>query len=88
MSLMKFARSRLWRTPSFFKIKEKKEKPMFDKIFAALKQECGLNHMTSLMNALNQVAAHFGDEYVKDQNARNAAIDAVKDVLEGLKKAA
>lgn len=87
MSLIKVASSRLWRVPSFFKTK-KKEKPMFDKIFGALKKETGLPHITSLMNAINQVMAHFNDEYVKDQDARNAAIDALKDVLEGLKNPA
>ena len=80
MSLKNFVKS-------LFTIK-KQEKPMFDKIFGALKKETGLPHITSLMNALNQVVAHFNPEYVKDQSARNGAIDALKDLLEDLKQKA
>lgn len=92
MSLLQFAKSKLWRTPSMFheqeKTQENKDNPMFDKLFAALKAEHGLPHMTSLLNAINQVAAHFNEEYVKDHDVRNAALDALKDIFEGLKKPA
>lgn len=59
---------------------------MFDKIFSAFKNEAGFPHMVSVMNALNQVVAHFEDQYVKDHNARNASIDALCELLNSLKK--
>lgn len=61
---------------------------MFDTMFNALKSETGIAHKASLMNAINQLLAHFGDDYVKDANVRDAAIDALCDILKSQKQSA
>ena len=87
MSLLQFARNKFWRSSKSFEEKpEPKGDPMFDKLFSSIKDELGLAHITSLINAINQVSAHFNDEYVKDGNLRNASLDAVCEVFQGLKK--
>ena len=61
------------------------DKQMLDKIMAAFKNGADVTHMTSFMNAVNQVMAHFQADYVKDGNARDAAIDALVELLQNQK---
>ena len=86
MSLFEYAKSKLWRSSECFAEKKQMEKPMFDKLFGSLKDELGLSHIASLLNAINQVSAHFNDEYVKDHDLRNASLDAISEVFQSLKK--
>ena len=86
MSLFEYAKNKFWRSSAVFEEPQEEEKPMFDKLFGALKDELGLPHITSLLNAINQVSAHFSDEYVKDHDLRNASLDALSEVFQSLKK--
>lgn len=86
MSLLDYAKNKFWRSAKTFEETKEEEKPMFDKLFASLKDELGLPHITSLLNAINQVSAHFNDEYVKDHDLRNASLDALSEVFQSLKK--
>ena len=88
--MLESLKSKLWQSRTAKledqKNQEAKDKIMFDKIFGSFKDEAGFPHMVSVMNALNQVVAHFEDQYVKDQNLRNASIDALCELLNSLKK--
>jgi hypothetical protein len=58
---------------------------MLDKMFDSLKVDNAIQHMTSLMNSINQTVAHFSEEFVKDQNFRDSALDALGDLFKSLK---
>lgn len=59
---------------------------MFDKLFGCLKEEVSLAHMGSILTTVEQLLSHFGEDYLKDGNAFNAAIDSVIEVLNSQKK--
>jgi hypothetical protein len=59
---------------------------MLEAIWTSLKAGVGFMHFTSIMTTLGDLLAHFEDDYVKDQNARNAAIDAIIEILQKEKK--
>lgn len=61
---------------------------MLDKIFDGLKVDNKLQHMSSLLNTLNQLIAHVGEEYMTDGNLRNDALDCLSSMLLSLKKSA
>lgn len=89
--MLESLKNKLWPSPTVKQeVQEnpKKESDMFDTMFNALKTETGIPHATSLMNAINQVLAHFSQEYVKDANLRDAAIDALCDILRSQKQTA
>lgn len=89
--MLESLKNKLWPSPTVKpenQVNPKKEDDMFDTMFNALKTETGIPHATSLMNAINQVLAHFSQEYVKDANLRDAAIDALCDILKSQKQTA
>lgn len=70
----------------FQKLKSKKGNNMLDAIFSAIKSEInGLSHMSDIMKSISDLLEHFEEDYVKDGNARNAAIDAVIQILQNHK---
>ena len=55
---------------------------MFNTIWHALRDEFGMPEMESIMSAVKELTSHFTEDYFKDQNAVNAAIDAVCQLLQ------
>ena len=58
---------------------------MFNKLFAA----CGnLFHFNGSVSLLANIVDHLESDYIKDGNARDAAIDAMCDILQSHKTTA
>lgn len=55
---------------------------MLDTLFNLFKQEVSLSNIESLVSDLESIIALFNEEYLKDKNTRNAAIDCVIQILE------
>lgn len=55
---------------------------MFNKLFLALKSAFGLSHYSTIINLLVEMISLVEEEYVKDKDARNAAIDALIEILQ------
>jgi len=60
---------------------------MFNAVWNALKDGYGLPYMASLLTDLGTLVAHFEADYFKDKDAKNAAIDAICEVLQQHKDA-
>ncbi len=58
---------------------------MFDVIFKAC-EEMGIYHLSKIISATSQLEALFVSDYMKDKNARNAAIDAICQYLQKQKE--
>ncbi len=58
---------------------------MLDLIHSLFKKEFQLGHMAALMNHIANIAAICKTDYLKDGDAKNAAIDAVCAVLQAQK---
>jgi len=59
---------------------------MIEKIFLALKDDINpIEHMSSIMSTIASLATYFSDDYVKDASSRNAAIDAICQLLQTYK---
>lgn len=80
-------KNKLWPLPTVKQEDQnpKKENSMFDSILGAIKDEAGFAHKASILNTVNQLIAHFGDNYVKDGNAKDAALDSLCQLLISLK---
>lgn len=59
---------------------------MLDGLITAFKAEYGLAHAGDLFTSIHSIVQGLEDNYVKDGNARNAAIDSVCQYLQSLKK--
>lgn len=57
---------------------------MFDKLFGALPN---LTHFKSILQSVENVLMLVEEDYFKDQNIRNAAIDAITEILQAHKVA-
>ena len=55
---------------------------MFDTIFNAIKAELGIGHLSDIVSSFSSLVSLFGSEYMKDGNARDAAIDALCQILQ------
>lgn len=55
---------------------------MLNALFLAFKQEFGLANVASITSYMSYVIALLESEYVKDGNAKNAAIDALCQLLQ------
>ncbi len=65
---------------------EKESEPMFDTLFIALKDEVNAaGHMTGVIGGIYHLVDLVGLDYVKDQDAKNAAIDAICEILQAHK---
>lgn len=58
---------------------------MIDTLLALWKKEIGLAHASDLLHHIGSIMELFTDEYMKDQNAKNAAIDSLIKLLEDQK---
>jgi len=58
---------------------------MFDQIATQFKDEFKLGHMAALINHLANVINIFRADFMKDGDAKNAAIDAVCEMLQNQK---
>lgn len=65
---------------------ENKEKIMFQKLFSAIPGELPLETFKFVVNDLWVLVSHFEQDYFKDKDARNAAIDALCEILQSHKK--
>jgi hypothetical protein len=59
---------------------------MLDLLQGCFKQQFQLSHMAALMNHLANVITIVQAEYTKDKDYKNAAIDAICQILQGLKE--
>jgi hypothetical protein len=55
---------------------------MFDTIFALFKKDCAFKGVADASSLIVELVELFGEDYMKDKNAKNAAIDAVIKMLE------
>lgn len=55
---------------------------MFNKIWNALEDDCGIDEMKFILHSISCVINIFEEDYFKDHNAKNAAIDAVCEILQ------
>ena len=58
---------------------------MFNKLFQAIKVGLGLSHYSTIINLLAEMMSLVEEEYVKDKDAKNAAIDALIEILQAHK---
>ncbi len=58
---------------------------MLDILQSCLKKEFQFSHMAGLINHLGNIIAIVQADFTKDQDAKNAAIDAVCQILQGYK---
>lgn len=58
---------------------------MFDNLFKAISTENPLAHMMTVINAVGHLGELFGEQYMKDNDLKDAAIDALAQYLLGLK---
>jgi hypothetical protein len=55
---------------------------MFNTIWNSLKEECGLSEMVSIIHGIKQFTEYFNQDYFADKDAKNAAIDAICQILQ------
>lgn len=55
---------------------------MFSTILAAITKADQIEHFSSMLQSLGEVAAHLEADYLKDGNLRDAAIDALCQLLQ------
>lgn len=58
---------------------------MFDALFDLFKPHLSLRHLQEILGLLDTLIDMFEEDYLKDQNAKNAAIDAVVEILQKYK---
>jgi hypothetical protein len=61
---------------------------MLDKIFNLFKKDVTLDHMGYLLTSAEQLLQHFEGDRLKDGNSRDAAIDAICELLQSRKSTA
>jgi len=54
---------------------------MLDALFNLLKNQAGIGHLSSILATIEQLVDNVGVDYLKDGNARDAAIDAIVQIL-------
>lgn len=55
---------------------------MLDQIFSLFKKQYQLGHMSALMGHISNVINIFHQDFLKDADAKNAAIDALCELLQ------
>jgi hypothetical protein len=55
---------------------------MFNKLFDLLEKDSGLAHMGEIITSLDGVLSLIGPAYLKDGDMRDAAIDALIEILQ------
>ncbi len=58
---------------------------MFDLIHSCFKDQYKFSHFAALINHMSNVIGIVQTEYTKDKDAKNAAIDALCQILQGMK---
>jgi len=58
---------------------------MLDKLLSFIHPQFGLDHFVSLISSISGVAAHLNQDYLKDKNSKNAAIDTIIEILQTYK---
>lgn len=58
---------------------------MLNKLFSFLPKHCALTMMKEILEEIETVLEYFEHDYQKDKNVRNAAIDALIELLTSLK---
>lgn len=58
---------------------------MFDKIWDSLKDDVALGHFATVVHATESLISYFQISYMKDEDARDAAIDALCQFLQSQK---
>jgi hypothetical protein len=58
---------------------------MFDNIFKAISKENPLAHMMTVINAVGHLGELFSEQYMKDNDLKDAAIDSLAQYLMSLK---
>lgn len=62
---------------------------MFDVIWNALEDDLGVREMSHIVEKISHMSEHFVDlleeDYFKDENAKNAVIDAICQILQEYK---
>lgn len=58
---------------------------MLDELFHVFEKEFSLKMVGEVLSKINEIVSIFGEEYLKDKNLKNAAIDGVIKILEDLK---
>lgn len=55
---------------------------MFNALFLLFKTGYGIGHMSEILQSITDILEHFEADYLKDKDAKNAAIDAVIEILQ------
>lgn len=58
---------------------------MLDSLLNLLKNQAGIGHLSSILATIEQLVDNVGVDYLKDGNARDAAIDAIVQILQSHK---
>jgi len=58
---------------------------MFDRLFAALKSNKDLLTFSEILAKVNDLTMHFEDDYLKDGDFKDAAIDEICELLQSYK---
>lgn len=55
---------------------------MLDTLFSLIKSEVGIGHLADILKGIENIVELVSEEYLKDGNAQNAAIDALVQILQ------
>lgn len=55
---------------------------MFNSLFLLIKSEFALSHIQDISGHIGEILSLFSADYMNDKNAKNAAIDAVIEILQ------
>ncbi len=58
---------------------------MLDNLLKMIKDERGIGHMGEILAQVERLALYLGEDYLKDKNMKNAALDAICQILQDQK---
>ncbi len=58
---------------------------MFNTIFSIFKSAGSLHNLSNVVESITDLLSYFSKEYIKDKDAKNAAIDALIEILKSHK---
>lgn len=58
---------------------------MLQNLVTAFKDDIGISHLSSTIHAISELMDHFSEDYFNEKSSRNAAIDAVIEILQQCK---
>lgn len=59
---------------------------MLNTLFELFKKEAAVSNIKCILESIAEIMANFDEEYFKDKNAKNAAIDCVIQILQKYKE--